>query len=50
MQNKCLRMILDAPWRTRITGLHDESQIEAMEEFLNRLAENFHASNVANLN
>ena len=47
-KNKALRMILNAPWWTRTHELHDEAEIEMIEEFLNRLKDNFHARTVVN--
>lgn len=42
VQNKILRMILDAPWRTRVSSMHEELQIETITEFISRLRDSYH--------
>ena len=41
-QNKCLRMILNAPYITKITVLHEETNLPYIEEFIDKLTENFY--------
>lgn len=43
IQNKILRMILDAPWWTRTTTLHENTELEMIADFIQRLTDNFHA-------
>lgn len=40
IQNKIIRMIKNAPWRTRIATLHEGTNIEPIEEFIYRLKDN----------
>lgn len=42
-QNKILRMILNSHWSDRTTTLHETTGIEYVEQFMNRLYENFQA-------
>ena len=41
-QNKCLRMILSAPYITKIAVLHEEANIPYIHEFIDKLTENFY--------
>jgi Reverse transcriptase (RNA-dependent DNA polymerase) len=41
-QNKCLRMALSAPYRTRISSLHKSANISTVKEFVAKLTENFY--------
>jgi hypothetical protein len=41
-QNKCLRMALNAPYRTRISTLHTRSNIPQVNKFIMKLTENFY--------
>ena len=41
-QNKCLRMVLSARYRTRISTLHKRTNIPPMKEFIAKLTENFY--------
>lgn len=41
-QNKCLRMILSAPYYTRTTKLHLDSGIPTIRDFVNKLTESFY--------
>lgn len=43
-QNKCLRMVLSAPYDTRITKLHDEADTPTVKEFINKLTDKFYLS------
>lgn len=43
IQNKLLRMILDASWGTSTSSLHEHLEIETIVEFMQRLTDNFHA-------
>ena len=40
LQNKCLRMVLVAPFRTRISYLHHKSGIPTIKSFVGKLTEN----------
>jgi endonuclease/exonuclease/phosphatase family metal-dependent hydrolase len=42
LQNKCLRMILSAPYDSRITKLHAELKIPTIEEFVAKCAKTFY--------
>lgn len=42
-QNKVLRMITNSRWRTSIQRLHERSNMELVNEFIDRLHENFMA-------
>jgi Reverse transcriptase (RNA-dependent DNA polymerase)/Endonuclease-reverse transcriptase len=42
VQNKCLRMVLNAPLRTRIKTLHDRTNLPMLDEFIGKLTENFY--------
>ena len=42
LQNKCLRMVLNAPFRTRISSLHHRSEIPKIKSFVEKLTENFY--------
>ena len=35
-QNKCSRMILSAPYVTKITLLHEQTNLPYIEEFMNK--------------
>lgn len=41
-QNKCLRMALNAPFRTRIKTLHEISNIPLVSEYIKKLTDNFY--------
>lgn len=43
LQNKILKMILDLPWHTSTTLLHDENDIELVNVFTSRLEEKFNS-------
>lgn len=43
VQNKTIRMITNAPWWTRTHELHEETSIDMIDEYLQRLNDNFHA-------
>lgn len=42
MQNKCLRMVLSAPFYTRTTELHRETNLPTIRSFVDTLSENFY--------
>lgn len=42
MQNKCLRMALNAPFRTRTADLHNAANIPYIREFIDKNANNFY--------
>lgn len=42
MQNKCLRMALNAPYRTRITSLHKKAKIPTIKSFIDKLTKSFY--------
>jgi hypothetical protein len=41
-ENKCLRMALNAPYRTRITSLHGRSRIPMIKSFVKQLTDKFY--------
>lgn len=41
-QNKCLRLILNADRYTRITELHEQTEIEYIQDHINRIAQTFY--------
>lgn len=41
-QNKNLRMVLSAPYRTRISLLHKDSKVPTIKEFISKLTERFY--------
>ena len=41
-QNKCLRMVLNAPYITKITELHEKSNIPYMTEYIDKLTNSFY--------
>lgn len=43
-QNKCLRMVLSAPYDTRITRLHEQASTPTVIEFIDKLTEKFYSS------
>lgn len=43
-QNKCLRMVLSAPYDTRITDLHSAANTPTITEFIDKLTEKFYKS------
>ena len=49
-QNKCLRMALSAPYFTRITVLHRESNIPYIQSYVNDITERFYSSANSNKN
>ncbi len=40
-QNKILKMILNAPWRTKTTKIHQQSNVPLIHEFLTKLTKKF---------
>ena len=42
IQNKCLRMVLNAPYRTKISILHKLCNLPTISEFIDKLSENFY--------
>jgi hypothetical protein len=42
LQNKCLRMVCNAPYRTRISTLHQKSKISRIKSFVEKITENFY--------
>jgi hypothetical protein len=42
VQNKCLRMALNAPYCTRISELHKNASIPTINEFINKLTDRFY--------
>lgn len=42
VQNKCLRMALNAPYRTHISELHREAKMPMIDEFLKKLSNSFY--------
>jgi hypothetical protein len=42
MQNKCLRMVLSAPYYTRVTELHHDAKVPYIRNYVNTLTENFY--------
>jgi hypothetical protein len=42
MQNKCLRMVLSAPFYTRTHDLHHETNVPTIREFVDKITENFY--------
>jgi hypothetical protein len=42
-QNKILKMILNVPWRTRTTRIHQQSKVPYIHEFLTKLTTRFQA-------
>ena len=41
IQNKCLRMALNSPYRTRISSLHYQSDIPYIHDYIGKLSESF---------
>lgn len=41
-QNKCLRMVLSAPYVTEISSLHEKTNLPYIDEFIDQLTENFY--------
>lgn len=42
-QNKAIKMILDAHWRTSTDQIHDEANIERITDYMNKLTQDFNA-------
>lgn len=42
LQNKCLRMILSAPFDSRISDLHEKLMIPTIEQFVSKISKNFY--------
>jgi 23S rRNA maturation mini-RNase III len=49
-QNKCLRMVLSAPYKTRISSLHQKANIPTVKEFIAKLTENFYKQSTSSEN
>lgn len=43
VQNKCLRMALNAPFRTRISRLHEVAEVPLINEFITKLTDSFYS-------
>lgn len=41
MQNKIIKMILNVPWRTSTVAIHQQTNIKMIEEYCNKLTDNF---------
>lgn len=41
-QNKCLRMALNAEFRTKVSQLHTESKVPTIREFVDKITERFY--------
>jgi hypothetical protein len=50
LQNKCLRMALNAPYRTRISTLHRKTKIPMIKSFATKLTENFYKNTAKSFN
>ena len=50
LQNTCLRMVLNAPFRTRIKTLHKKSGIPMIRTFVEKLTENFYKQSIKSSN
>jgi exonuclease III len=50
LQNKCLRMVSNAPFRTRVSLLHTKLGLETVKAFINRLTENFYKNSAKSSN
>jgi hypothetical protein len=50
LQNKCLRMALNAPYRTRISTLHRKTKIPTIKSFASKLTENFYKNSAKSFN
>lgn len=50
MQNKCLRMVFNAPYCTRISALHDGHKIQYIQDFIQKLHSNFYSKIKSNSN
>ena len=50
LQNKCLRMILVAPFRTRISYLHRISGIPTIKSFVGKLTKSFYKNSAKSTN
>lgn len=50
LQNKCLRMVLNAPFRTRITTLHKKTGIPMIKPFMEKLTKNFYKQSAKSSN
>jgi hypothetical protein len=42
VQNKCLRMVLNARFRTRITTLHERTNLPMIDKFIGKLSDSFY--------
>lgn len=50
LQNKCLRMVLNAPFRTRISSLHKSTGIPMIKTFVDKLTDNFYTQSAKSSN
>jgi hypothetical protein len=50
LQNKCLRMVRNAPYRTRISTLHQKSKIPTIKSFVEKLTESFYKNSAKSTN
>jgi hypothetical protein len=50
LQNKCLRMVLNAPFRTRIASLHKRTRIPMINSFVKKLTDNFYKNSAKSSN
>lgn len=50
LQNKCLRMVLNAPFRTRISLLHHKTGIPTIKFFVKKITENFYKNSAKSTN
>lgn len=50
LQNKCLRMVLNARYRTRISTLHRRSKIPTISSFISKLSKSFYENSAKSSN
>lgn len=50
IQNKCLRLVLNADRYTKITDLHNLANLETIEEFVIRISKNFYLNQIKKSN
>lgn len=48
IQNKCLRLILNADRYTRITELHNVTKLETIQEYTTKISKNFYSHHIKN--
>lgn len=48
IQNKCLRLVLNKEWYTRIDELHELSGLDRIEQFVKRISEKFYKKGIKN--